>query len=145
MRSLWGIALPFSHPGLSEAKLLPFFLCVLVLCSVNFQLYRMRRKGVPQADFARLPNSWQKYWNRDGVRRQLFRENFRSAIAPVGIWFNSAILILSYCIVRYPAESMLDRAFNRWIFALCILTMLFLSQVLRQVRPPMRPVGIRLL
>lgn len=139
----WGLNLPFSHEGLAIPAWKVFWLQVCALAFVNLLFLRLRSFRIQAHHFSYLPKEWRKYWNRDGVRRELFRSNFRRVLRPTVTMLNSFVIVLNYISVRYPAPSISDRLFNRWTLFLVIIILVFIIQMMREIRPPMRATGIR--
>ncbi len=140
-----GFSFPFTHEGAAVPMWGNFLTQLVIIFFLNLALVFLRMKRITLSDVERLPKSWKKYWNKDGVRRNLFLQNFRTVIQPVAIWMNSIFILGNYLLFRYPALELSDLYLNRWTAIMTLITIIFLSQVLKQLRPPMRPRGIRMI
>lgn len=143
LRAWIGFNFPFSHNGFADPKWAVFYAQVFLVLGLNFLLVRGQYWRLDFSQFERMPKTWRKYWNRDGVRRELFHRHLHRAMQPLAIWLNSLFLVLNYIAVRYPATDWLDRVANRWSLFAVIIGVLFLSQLLKELRPPIRATGIR--
>ena len=143
VQEVWGFSFPFSHNGLAHVSWGLFSIQAILLLFVNLLISKLRLIRLKERYFLRMPKEGRKYWNKDAVRRALFQKNFRKILQPTAICFNSFVILLNYIVIRYPAETLSARFFNRWSLFMSLIALIFIIQLLKEIRPPMRATGIR--